>query len=98
MVIDLSPISFSEGVCIGCILGKHPQQSFNAAKAFMQHFVGSIEACIEYTLGNKCLNPCHENTITLTLAKETILQIIITTTPKPGLGKKWAKIIGKFAS
>ena len=29
MVIDLPPISFSEGVCTDCILGKHPEHSFD---------------------------------------------------------------------
>ena len=33
MVIDLPSTSFFEGVCTGCILGKHPQQSFDKGKS-----------------------------------------------------------------
>ena len=33
MVIDLPPISFSKGVCRGCILEKHPQHSFDKGKS-----------------------------------------------------------------
>ena len=33
MVIDLLPISFYEGVCTGCILGKNPQHNFDKGKS-----------------------------------------------------------------
>ena len=33
MVNDLPPISFSEGVCTGCIIGKHPQHNFDKGKS-----------------------------------------------------------------
>ena len=33
IVIDLPPISFSEGVCTGCIFGKHPKHNFDKGKS-----------------------------------------------------------------
>jgi hypothetical protein len=34
MFIDLPPISFVDGVCIGCVLGKHPQDTFDKGKSW----------------------------------------------------------------
>jgi transposase InsO family protein len=34
MVTGLSPISFADGVCIGCVLGKHPQDPFDKRKSW----------------------------------------------------------------
>jgi transposase InsO family protein len=35
IVIGLPDIHFSEGVCEGCVLGKHPQEKFDKGKAHM---------------------------------------------------------------
>jgi len=34
MFIDLPHISFVDGVCIGCVLGKHPQDTFDKGKSW----------------------------------------------------------------
>jgi hypothetical protein len=46
MVIGLPPISFLDSVCIGCVLGKHPQDTFDKGKSWRAFEVQHVHSDI----------------------------------------------------